>query len=317
MNEITIGEYKPEDRARCIDLLHSSFGDNSNEHTFSWRFEYASRPKPLMLCAKHHENVVSFLSFLPWYFSYKGKRFLGYQAGELATDLNYRGQGLASKLFNYGNIMARASNIDFFFSFPKFGSPSAKAHNNAGYINVGNFNVHLRMLNPFSKKSSPISSNFSNYNDIFIADTDKITAVFDNSYFEWRYKNNTKDYDYFYYNENNEYAVFILRKRQSHISVLKLNYLMLIDFQVTTLNEKFLNNAFSQLDKKYSRSALFIITFFNSKTDRGRILKKIFRTVIKSKFESLWIKHVSDKLDYDIISDSNNWDILPHLKDEY
>ena len=238
MDDIIIDEYTNSDKAACIDLLKRSFGDSSHEGTFKWRFESHSRPKPLVLRAKHKDKVVAFLSWIPWEFVFKEKKFWGYQAGELATDIHYRGQGLATKLLNYGNEIAAENEVSFFFSFPIYSSPSAKAHYKAGYLPIGNYYTRIRFIKPYCRNTikeekSPIDL----FEDVLIENC-KITPLFNRNYYNWRYANNTKSYEIVKYNEHNNKSVFILRKRELRGS--KLKYLMLLDCQFTTLNNRFI-----------------------------------------------------------------------------
>ena len=70
MQETLIQEYEVKDRDKCIKLLSNTFQKTSNESTFKWRFESSFRIKPIIICAKHQEKVVSFNSWLPWEFNY-------------------------------------------------------------------------------------------------------------------------------------------------------------------------------------------------------------------------------------------------------
>ncbi len=320
MDNIQIVQYSSEDRVACINLLKKVFEGTSDENTFKWRFESSERPEPLLVCAKHKNKVVSFLSWIPWEFEFNGKKYLGYQAGELATDAKYRGKGLAGKLFKLGNELATERNIDFFFSFPKYNSHSAFAHYKAGYFSIGNFYNYIKVRNQFVKYRA-LQNEFK-ADDLFepvIKNLYKITPVFNLDYIKWRYQDNPKNYDIISYDENNNRAIFIIKKRKRFNSMLKLsiNYATLVDCQFTSYDEIFIVNAFKYLERSCPKKFLFFTTFFNPNSDRGRALIKCFDFKIKSRFEMLCIKPINTSLDYTILCNINNWDILPHVMDIY
>lgn len=317
MINFDIVNYDEKDRDSCIDLLKRTFGEASNEKTFNWRFESYSQQKPLLICAKHNDKVVSFNSWLPWEFTYNSEKLLGYQSGESATDKEYRRKGIWGKVLKYADKIALERKIDFLFGFPS--GMSYNAFYKAGYHPIVTFYSSIRLINPFKKKIKAKTD--YHFNDFLppIIEKNKITPLFDLHYFEWRYLKNPNNYDIIKFCENNNQAIFILRKGKYYNKryKIKINQITLVDCQFTSFNDVFISNAFKYLDKIYSGKALYMRTFFNNNTDRGRAISNHFKRKIKSWFEILCIKPINKNLDYNLLFNYNNWDILPHLIDVY
>lgn len=318
MDEINIVEYNREDKNSCIDLLKKTFVDTSDEITFNWRFESSLRPTPLIVCAKHRDKVISFNSWIPWEFLYNGKKFVGYQSGESATDPQYRGKGIWGKTLSYADKIALDRNIDFLFGFPS--KMSYSAFHKAGYYPICNFYFHNRIINPFKKRMDKKTDyQYDDFNHQIIMERNKITPIFDSGYFRWRYLDNPKNYDVIKYDENNNQAIFILTKgkRYNPKHKVNINIIKLLDCQFSCYHDKFINNAIEYLEKIYSRKAFLITTFFNENTDKGRAIIKHFNIKDKSRFEPFSIKPLNKNIEYSFLFNYNNWDILPHVVDEY
>ena len=312
MEEITFEEYAHEDRYSCIELLKGTFPE-SDEHTFKWRFENSDRSDPLLVCAKHKNKVVSFNSWIPWEFKYNDNIYLGYQSGESATHIEYRGRGLFGKLLKFGDKLASERGIDFLFGFPS--NMSYGSFYRAGYFPVSPNYFHIRLLNPLrqiNKKKRLAEFNTELNFSSMLTQKNKISPIFDYDYYNWRYNNNTKTYDIVEYIENNSKALFFLRKKKLH----GVTELLLLDFQLNVFNEMFIENAIIYLSKIYSRKALFIRSFFNEYSNRGRALRKYFNVRVKSKFDIFIIKPLSERMDTNILLNYNCWDLMPHCADE-
>jgi hypothetical protein len=309
-DEITIKEYDVSERDACIDLLKKTFPATSNKYTFEWRFESTDREKPLLICCKNGSRVVSFNSWIPWKFTYRDKEYLGYQSGESATDLRYRGKGLFSKVLCHADEIAKERGIDFLFGFPS--AMSYGAFYKSGYIPMATYYYHIRLLNPLKKYI--VENRYNKYQiplDL-IFEKEKITPITDDSYCLWRYDNNPKDYNIIEYSECNNRVRFYLRE-----STWKgLPEILLLDCQFTSNNEMFFEHAFDSLDSLYARKALYIRSFFNPNTDRGRALNRYFRIRVKSKYYIFIIKNITYKIDTNTLYNWNAWDIMPHLVDE-
>lgn len=312
MAETDVMEYKEEDKDACTDLLKTTFPGTSDEQTFKWRFESPLTPKPLLICAKQDNKLVSFNSWIPWKFSFNLNTYLGYQSGESATHKDYRRKGIFSKILKYGNQIARMRNIGFLFGFP--GRAAANAFYKAGYYPVATFNFYLRIISPLRKLlEKQENHDLSIFFTSRLTQTNKITPVFDSIYFQWRYLDNPKDYDIIRYEESNCHALFIIRKAKWR----NIRELILLDCQFTSFNEVFVRNAFDYIDKLYSRKAVYMRTFFNENTHRGRAIRKHFHIRVKRKFEILILKPITEHFDYNNFLNYNNWDIMPHVIDDF
>jgi GNAT superfamily N-acetyltransferase len=316
MPEFTISEYKKHDRNSCIDLLETTFPGTSDEHTFAWRFESKYRRPPLLLCAKDGDKVISFNSWIPWEFTYNNHVYSGYQSGESATDSNYRRRGIFGAVLTYAEQLARDRNIDFFFGFPS--RLSYNAFYNAGYYPIGTFSYRVRIINPFKKYSKITSASKSDTLSLrALVQQGKLTPLVDRAYVEWRYFENPKTYEIVKYIENNNEAIFAIRNSKYYNKryKIRISESLLLDCQFNSFNDIFIRNAFDYLDKLSFGKALYIRTFLNENTDRGRAISKHFHFRIKSMLETLIIKPINKSLASDVLFNYFNWEIMPHLKD--
>ena len=296
MGEIVIKEYDSGERNGCIELLKKTFAGN-DEATFKWRFEMNSRKRPLLICATHNDRIISFNSWIPWEFSYNNNIYIGYQSGESATDINYRGRGIWSKVLKYADKLAFEWGIDFLFGFPS--RMSYGAFYKAEYCPISTKYFHVRTINPLKRRakgsvdfdpSYPFSSSK-------LTQADKITPIFDYGYCKWRYEDNPKHFSIIAFEENNGTAIFFLRKKKWK----GITELLLLDTQFNNYNERFIDNSFKFLDKVFSRRAIYMRTFFDEHSDRGRALQRYFPIRVKSKFCIFCVKSVSKRIDNNIL----------------
>jgi hypothetical protein len=310
LNGLEIGLYDKKDREQCIRLLESCFPGTSNEKTFAWRFESPVRPEPLMVCAKHEGKVVGFNAWLPWEFNYRGKTYLAYQSGESATDTEYRRYGIFMKILHHANKIALDRGLDFYFGFPS--PPTYPAGLKAGYHDVTTHNYYVRPLLSFYRKRVNHSQKKSelSLNRILIQE-DKITPLVDENYCSWRYDANPKDYETFQYSEGVSSMTAYLRR----INRKGFAEYLLLDSQFTSLNDAFVERAIKRLDHTLPRNTLYLWTFFNDNSDRGRALKKHFPIKMKGKCQYLFVMNVSKRLNPSVIFNTNCWDIMPHNVD--
>lgn len=316
MAEIEIGEYKTEDRLSCIDLLKRTFPDSSNEKTFSWRFESRFMQSPLIVCAKDNGRVVSFNSWLRWEFQHNNGRYIGYQSGESATDERYRGRGIWSAVLKFADNLARARNVDFLFGFPS--TMSYNAFFRAGYSPIGIFNFYVRIINPLRPFSSRLNLELADFPVRSLAEENKIIPIVDSKYFQWRYFENPKLYDILKYTEDGNHALFVIRNGRYYNKKYKLGWSegFMLDCQFSSLNDVFIKNAFKYLDRNYARKVLNLRTFCNPGSARGKAIAKHFRIRLGASYETLCIKVINERINYNLFFDWNNWDIMPHVIDE-
>jgi len=311
-DDFLIEEYDKKDRAACIKLLETTFPGTSNEDTFRWRFENPDRKKPILICAKDKDEVISFNSWIPWEFSYENEIFLGYQSGESATDVRYRGKGLFSQILQSSLEIAKNQEVDFFIGFP--GRMSYGSFLRIGYYPIATFYHRLRPLNPFKMlRKEPIINKYKNYNQSTMVGKTMITPVVNDEYLRWRYDENPKHYDVYEFIEDNCRAIFYTRK-----NIWKgLPIVILLDVQFTSYNDMFVRRAFEYLDTILSRKAILIRTLFNGNSERGKILNKYFPINIKSKYFVLLAMNISKRIPLNDFYNYNRWEIMPHCIDHY
>lgn len=313
MGSILIREYEPQDRTSCIELLKRSFPGTSDEKSFQWRFETEKSYHPLLVCAMDNGTVVSFCSWIPWEFSYDNNHYIGYQAGEAATDVKYRRRGLFSRLLHYGEEIALERGAAFLFAFPSEKGLSYTPISNAGYVCTGHNFFRLRPVNPFLKSSEEHAGLDTKleYTSMLIQ-SNLFTPVFNHSYCRWRFLQNPMTYNIIRFTQDNVSAFFVIRKKKWR----KISEVLLLDCQFGTYDNLFISRAFNHLSRICSREALYIRTFFNKYSDKGMALEKHFSFSVKSKSHPLLVKPLSAKIDHRSLYDLNYWDIMPHCIDD-
>lgn len=308
--DISIHKYEESDRIDCLNLLRTTFPSSSTEDTFKWRFESIGRKKPLIVCAKHEGRIVSFNSWIPWEFFYKDHIYIGYQSGESATHFDYRGKGIFKRVIKFADQIAQEQGIDFFFGFPN--SISYGAFIKSDYYPIETYFFSVRLQSPFKKFiESAIWKPPAIDDCLVLLQQNKISPLSNNDYNEWRYMNKMNDYSVNVYAEGNSRAFFYLRRNKRK----GIPELVLMDFQTSNYNEQFISRAFFHIDSVYSRSAFYMRTFFSKNSDRGSTLRRHFPIRIKTKYQTLIVKNISNKLNSLILLNSNNWDVMPHCVD--
>ncbi len=309
MDNIAVTECGDEDIHLCMELLGKTF-PGYDEENFNWRYKKTGSNKPIIVCAKKNAQVIAFISWIPWEFIYNNRKYSGFQAADGATDIAYRGKGLFGKILNFGEGLARKKEIDFFIGFP-----SRMSYNTLykeKYIPISSNYYHLRLLNPLRNRNTSHETDSQVTDDLFLFETDKITPLFDQNYYHWRYLENPKNYKIIQYTENNNKAVFIIRENKWK----GINEVLLLDYQLTNYNILFAERSFKYLDSCISRKAVYIRTFFNEYSQRGIFLKRFFSVKTKWKNCILIVKPLSGSINNNILMNCFNWDIMPHCIDE-
>jgi|GEM_PF-2340866 len=318
MENISIIECLEEkDKIAGINLLNKAFSGGTNQETLAWHEAAVTHKnyKPLMICARDKDKLVSVCNWLPWEFVFEGKKYLAYQSCEGATEKEYRGKGLWREILKYGDELLVGRGIDFLFCFP--GSLSYYPLCMAGYHPVGTFKYRVRIINPFKKNRKENDRVMSEWAWAGLVEKNKITAHADQNYFKWRFQVNPKEYEWVRYDEDNSQALFIVRKSKYYNNKyrIKINELLLLDCQFTSYYEPFVNKAFKYLEARYAKSVFHIRTFFNEHTDRGRAIAPYFPISLRRSRERLLSIPVKGKIDQQILLNFNNWDIMPSLRD--
>ena len=318
MTTIEIVEYDNKYRASSIDLLKKTFHGLSNDLNFSWRFENITKYEPIIVCAVASGKVVCFNSWIKWKFTLDNKTMVGYQAGEAATDMNYRRMGIWGRVLAFGeNIALNRGSIDFFFGFPN--PISCIGLQKAGYLHLGDYHNHIRILNPFFLKmqNSILQHKYVGMDPAFLTQSKLITPIVDSAYIEWRYHKNPKKYEIVPYSEASNRSIFMLRRRMYYNKKHNIQFpeVLLLDCHFTTYNAEFIKNSFKYLDRLYSRKAVWIKTFFNKRTDKGNALKSHFHWSFRHRGISFFIKNISQAINSEFFNHFDNWDLLPHVID--
>jgi hypothetical protein len=318
MGDIKIIEYSEEYRESAINLLKTIFPDGSNELSFSWRFENLNKYKPIIVCAIDSGKVISFNSWIKWLFEFENKTFVGYQSGESATDRNYRRMGIWVRSLKLGEEIAKSRGyIDFFFGFPAKISFGGLIR--AGYLHVGTYNKFIRIINPFiiCYKKNIYHKMPANSLQINTPRKEKLTPVVDSKYIEWRYYQNPKNYEIINFYKNNETATFMLRHKIYYNKKYKIKFpeVLLLDCHFTSYDKKFISSSFDFIDRLYSRKAVWIKTFFNETSDKGKALRSQFHINHKEKYGKLLFKKISPDIDNKLFCDFGIWDLQPHVVD--
>ncbi|OPY15883.1 MAG: hypothetical protein A4E69_00385 [Syntrophus sp. PtaB.Bin138] len=318
MGNVEVVEYRDEFRESSIELLKKAFPGSSDEATFAWRFDTSEQNRPIIVCAVDGEKVVSFNSWIIWKFKVNERVFIGYQSGESATDNNYRRMGIWGKVISLGEKLAEERGIDFFFGFPA--AVSFGGFIKAGYHAVGTFDMMLHIIHPFLFRRANANQDVDySFKHEHVSQNNLISPIEDSEYIDWRYHRNPKHYMIITHAEKQDNSTFVVRKNIYFNKRYKVSFpeIHLVDFCSNSFRGSFLNNSFRQLDAVFSRQAVWIKTFFNSKTERGKSLRRYFGIILRSKGPTLIFKKISRDLDDDIFLNFNNWDILPHVMDSY
>lgn len=315
MGEIEISEYTKDDRQSCLNLLGKAFPGISDEPNFRWRFESFDRPKPLIVCAKFDGKVVAMHTWLPWEFIYNGRKYMGYQGGEAATDKLYRGQGIQNRIVNHACKLALEKDIDFLYGAG--GVPATiKALCNSGFIPVAFFPLRQKIIDPFQKRSIEVNDIRQSLNKMLYEEK-RITPIVDQTYMEWRYIKNPKNYSIVRFEKDNNQALFCVRNRKHRDKKLRITYndLLILDCQFSSFNHRFIKWAFNNLEKMHARKAFTLSIFYNENSDRGRAIHKQFNFERSSHELAFTIRPIKEDLDLNAFFNHYNWDVLPHIVD--
>ncbi len=321
MENISIIECLEEkDKIAGINLLNKTFSGTTNLDTLAWHeatLKY-KKYKPLMVCAKDNDKVISVCNWIPWEFVYEGNKYIAYQSCEGATNGEYRGKGIWRRVVKYGNDILVDRGIDFLFCFPATLSyyPLCRA----GYHPIGNFEFSVKIVNPIKRRGKGNDEfELENLPVNHLIEKNKITPEISLNYFKWRYLGSPKAYEFVRYTERNNEALFVVRKTKYYNKRyrIKVNELLILDCQFTSFHQQFIMNAFKYLERRYSGSVFQLRTFFNQNTDRGRAIWKCFHVHFRWSFETLIVKPTKKgSRDQGILLNYNNWDIMPHVVDD-
>ena len=318
MSEVIICEYRNDDRMSCIKLLERTFPGRGGEEDFVWRFESIAN-NPLIVCAKHKDDIVGFHAFIPWRFALKNEHYIGYQGIQAATDNNYQRQGIQNRLIKYACELASEKGADFMWG----GLPqhyNHKAYYKSGFYQVAYFPLYRKIVCPFIRKHLEIAKVDANKPiGIMLREENKITPIVDDYYLKWRYFKNPNEYDIIKISKNNDEAMFCVRQRKLWHGMIRISTsdLLILDCQLSSLDNIFVEWAFKTLESMFSAKVSTISTFFNDSTDRGKAISKYFTWKSSKPFQALMLLPGRKDLDVNVFLNKNNWDVLPHIIDWY
>lgn len=319
-NNYEIVQYSNRHRKSCIELLNKTYPAEDNEKAFVWRYERECVNKPIIVLALNDDEVVCFNAWIPWEFSFENKTYIGYQSGKSATSINHRRRGLWEKTMKKGEEMCREHNVDFVFGFP--GSMSYNTSVKVGYISIATFNYRMKLLSPFSSKDVCKGGRELDEKTIrgalegpYIVDKYKIVPFIDYDYFKWRYIDNQKQYKFFFYEEANNKALFVVREITYQKYFLRVKEILLLDCQFSSFNTQFIEHSLQYLSRSFASNAHYIRSYFSPTSERGRALNKYFHITRKSRYEIMTYIPISRDLNYLPFLNCNNWDVFPHLRD--
>ena len=137
------------DREGVLALLGRSLGSDGDPRypaLFAWKHdENVFGPSPMWV-ATDAGRVVAFRAFMRWEFERGGRRLRAVRAVDTATDPDYQGKGLFTKLTMLGLDEMRADGVDFVFNTPN--SQSRPGYLKMGWREVGHVPAAVRFTGP-------------------------------------------------------------------------------------------------------------------------------------------------------------------------
>ena len=137
------------DREEVLALLGRSLGSDGDPRypaLFAWKHdENVFGPSPMWV-ATDAGRVVAFRAFMRWEFERGGRRLRAVRAVDTATDPDYQGKGLFTRLTMLGLDEMRADGVDFVFNTPN--SQSRPGYMKMGWREVGHVPAAVRFTGP-------------------------------------------------------------------------------------------------------------------------------------------------------------------------
>ena len=137
------------DREEVLALLGRSLGSDGDPRypaLFAWKHdENVFGPSPMWV-ATEAGRVIAFRAFMRWEFERGGRVLRAVRAVDTATDPDYQGKGLFTRLTMLGLDEMRADGVDFVFNTPN--SQSRPGYLKMGWREVGNVPAAVRFTGP-------------------------------------------------------------------------------------------------------------------------------------------------------------------------
>ena len=137
------------DREEVLALLGRSLGSDGDPRypaLFAWKHdENVFGPSPMWV-ATDAGRVIAFRAFMRWEFERGGRVLRAVRAVDTATDPDYQGKGLFTRLTMLGLDEMRADGVDFVFNTPN--SQSRPGYLKMGWREVGRVPAAVRFTGP-------------------------------------------------------------------------------------------------------------------------------------------------------------------------
>ncbi len=147
--ELALRPATPSDREEVLALLGRSLGSDGDPRypaLFAWKHdENVFGPSPMWV-ATDAGRVVAFRAFMRWEFERGGRVLRAVRAVDTATDPDYQGKGLFTRLTKLGLEEMRADGVDFVFNTPN--SQSRPGYLKMGWREVGHVPAAVRFVGP-------------------------------------------------------------------------------------------------------------------------------------------------------------------------
>lgn len=149
MKNVEIATATHEDIPEIVNLFRSYDFALTRRRWFEWKYFDNPTGKAMMYKILHKSSLVGAVAIIPQVFHYSGKRLVGLQTvdGLLGTEI--RGKGFFNELMYFLSTQRPqgVSEQCFYLSFPSL-AVSVKAHENAGWRRLTDFQLRTALLNP-------------------------------------------------------------------------------------------------------------------------------------------------------------------------
>ena len=278
-NNISIREYRDEDKNQILDLLNRNFEKQQHlniirdNEWWEWKYEKNIFGKPIIYVAESSKKIIAVRPLWPWRLNIRGNELDCFQPLDSVVDVEFRGKGLFSKMTRKA-INENIDDIDIVFNFPN--RQSIGANLNLGWSLVGKLQWYIKINKPIgtlslyrhygSFKSVKLDTEdlitFDKVNNLaeYINFDGKLKTKRDNAFLSWRYLEHPKI----------NYGMGIIKNRCSNlVYVYEVNEndhgreLIIVDYfgnlrlfnemlqEINSLSNKY-KTAFTLILKKYN-----------------------------------------------------------------
>ncbi len=133
MGELTIRDYKKEDRAKIIELSQKGLDKNFSVKRWNWLHHNKRTKGSSVVVVLHEGQIVGSFGLIRKTFAYRGDTFIGGRLVDPVVDSSMRGRGLFSKMIRA--LRERSADVAFEYLFPN--ALSYPGFLKAGYCSIG------------------------------------------------------------------------------------------------------------------------------------------------------------------------------------